>query len=92
MENTVKEMKNTLEEVGSRITEVEEWICDLQDRMVEASAAEQNKGKHHFITEAFPDLCRIYLNLPSFVSSLNLTKTKRTWLEEALLFQAKCSA
>lgn len=45
MENTVKEMKSALEEIGSRIIEVEEWICDLQDRMVEASAAEQNKQK-----------------------------------------------
>ena len=45
MENTVKEMKNTLEEILSRITEAGKWICDLQDIMVEISAAEQNKEK-----------------------------------------------
>ena len=43
MNNTISEMKTTLE--GSRITEGEEWISDLEDRMVEFTAAEQNKGK-----------------------------------------------
>ena len=38
-------MKNTLEGVNSRITEAEERISDLEDRMVEFTAAEQNKEK-----------------------------------------------
>ena len=38
-------MKNTLEGINSIITEAEEWISDLEDRMVELSAAEQNKDK-----------------------------------------------
>ena len=38
-------MKTTLEGINSRITEAEEWISDLQDRMVEFTAAEQNKEK-----------------------------------------------
>ena len=38
-------MKNTLEGISSRITEEEEWISDLEDRMVEFTAAEQNKEK-----------------------------------------------
>ena len=38
-------MKNTLEGINSRITEGEEWISDLEDRMVEFTAAEQNKEK-----------------------------------------------
>ena len=38
-------MKNTLEGVKSRITEIEEWICELEDRMVEITCIEQNKGK-----------------------------------------------
>ena len=38
-------MKNTLEEINSRITEAEERISDLEDRMVEFTAAEQNKEK-----------------------------------------------
>ena len=38
-------MKNTLEGINSRITEAEERISDLEDRMVEFTAAEQNKEK-----------------------------------------------
>ena len=38
-------MKNTLEGMNSRITEAEEWISDLEDRIVEFTAAEQNKEK-----------------------------------------------
>ena len=45
MNNTIIEMKNTLEGIHSRMTEAEEWISDLEDRMVEFTAAEQNKEK-----------------------------------------------
>ena len=45
MNNTKTKMKNTLEGVNSRITEAEERISDLEDRMVEFTAAEQNKEK-----------------------------------------------
>ena len=45
MNNTITEMKNTLEGINSRITEAEEWISDLEDRMVEFTAAELNKEK-----------------------------------------------
>ena len=45
MNNTVTEMKNTLEGVNSRISEAEEQISDLEDRMVEFTAMEQNKEK-----------------------------------------------
>ena len=45
MNNTITEMKNTLEGINSRITEAEEWISDLENRMVEFTAAEQNKEK-----------------------------------------------
>ena len=45
MENTITEMKTTLEGINSRITEAEEHISDLEDRMVEFTAAEQNKEK-----------------------------------------------
>ena len=37
--------KTALEGINSRITEAEEWISDLEDRMVEFTAAEQNKEK-----------------------------------------------
>ena len=37
--------KNTLEGIYSRITDAEEWIDDMEDRMVEITAAEQNIEK-----------------------------------------------
>ena len=37
------EMKNILEGINSVITEAEEWISDLENRMVEFTAAEENK-------------------------------------------------
>ena len=45
MKNTIAEMKNTLEGINSGISEAEEWISDPEDRMVEITAAEQNKQK-----------------------------------------------
>ena len=45
MNNTITEMKNTLEGINSRITEAEEQISDLEDRRVEFTAVEQNKQK-----------------------------------------------
>ena len=47
MNNTITEMKTTLEGINSIITEAEERISDLEDRMVEFTAAEQNKEKNH---------------------------------------------
>ena len=43
MNNTITEMKNTLEGINSKITEAEEWISDLEERMVEIAASEQRK-------------------------------------------------
>ena len=45
MNNTITEMKNTREGINSRKTEAEERISDLEDRMVEFTAAKQNKEK-----------------------------------------------
>ena len=45
MKNTITEMKNILEGINSRITEAEEWISDLEYRMVEFTTTEQNKEK-----------------------------------------------
>ena len=47
MNNTINEMKNILEGINSRITEGEERISDLEDRMVEFTAAAQNKEKEN---------------------------------------------
>ena len=51
MNNTITKIKNTLEGTNSRITETEEWISELEDRMVEITAEEQNKGKGMKIIE-----------------------------------------
>ena len=42
--NTVTEIKNTLKGTNNRITEAEQ-LSELEDRMVEITALEQNKGK-----------------------------------------------
>ena len=39
-------MNNTLEGINSRITESEEWINDLEDRMMEITAIEQQRKKN----------------------------------------------
>ena len=45
MNNTITEMKTTLEGINSRITEAEEQISDVEDRMVEFTATEQIREK-----------------------------------------------
>ena len=45
VKNKQTEMNNTLEGIHSRTTESEERINDLEDRMVEITAAEQNIEK-----------------------------------------------
>ena len=40
MNNTTYEIKNSLEGISSRITEAEEWISDLEDKIVEITTAE----------------------------------------------------
>ena len=45
LKNKQIEMNNTLEGIHSRITEAEQWINDLEDIMVEITAAEQNIEK-----------------------------------------------
>ena len=42
MDNTINEIKNSLEGIN-RITEAEEWISDVEDKIVEITTAEQNK-------------------------------------------------
>ena len=45
LKNKQTEMNNILEGINSRITETEEQINDLEDRMVEIVAIEQNIEK-----------------------------------------------
>ena len=43
--NTITEIKNTWEGINSRISEAEERINELEDKMVEITSEEQNKVK-----------------------------------------------
>ena len=43
--NTLNEIKNSLEGINSRITEAEERISDLEDKIVEITTTEHNKEK-----------------------------------------------
>ena len=45
MNNTITEIKNILQGINNRITEAEEWINELEDKMMEITAREQNKEK-----------------------------------------------
>ena len=50
--------KNSLEGINSRITDAEEWISDLEDKIVEITTAEQNKEKRmKRIEDSLRDLC-----------------------------------
>ena len=43
MNNTINEIKNSLEGINRRLTEAEERISDLEDKIVEITTAEKNK-------------------------------------------------
>ena len=45
LKNKQTEMKNSLKGINSRITKAEEWISDLEDRMVKITATKQNIEK-----------------------------------------------
>ena len=42
---TITEIKNTLEGINSRISKAEEWISELEEKMVGITSEEQNKVK-----------------------------------------------
>ena len=51
MNNTINELKNTLEGINSRITEAEEQRSDLEEKIVEIMTTEKNKKKGKERTE-----------------------------------------
>ena len=57
MNNTINEIKNSLEGINSRITEAIVQISDLEDKIVEITTTEQNKEKRmKRIEDSFRDL------------------------------------
>ena len=49
--NRITEIKNTLEGINGRISQPEEWIIELENKMVKITANEQNKVKRMKRTE-----------------------------------------
>ena len=45
MQNTITEIKNSLEAANSGIQDAEEWISEVEDRWVEIMDAEQKREK-----------------------------------------------
>ena len=45
MNNTINEIRNTLEATNSRITEADDRISELEDRMVEINESQREKEK-----------------------------------------------
>lgn len=48
MNNTIIKIKNTLEGINSRFNDIEEWISEMEDKVVEIIQAEQKKRKRSF--------------------------------------------
>ena len=48
MQNTITEIKNSLEAANIRIQEAEEWISEVEDRLVEITDAEPEKRKKNW--------------------------------------------
>ena len=66
MNNTINEIKNSLEGINSRITEEEEWIRDQEDKIVEITTAEQNKEKRMKRIGTFSETSGTTLKAPTF--------------------------
>ena len=64
--NTIIENKNTLEGVNTRITEAEERISELEDKMVAITAKEQNKEKGIRELRTVSETFGTTLNAPTF--------------------------
>lgn len=47
----INEMKNTLEEINSRLNDIEEWISDLEVRVVEITEAKKKKKSEHSLRD-----------------------------------------
>ena len=73
MKHTITEMKNTLQGISNRIPEAEEQISDLEDKMVEITAKEQNKEKRMKIIED---------NLRDLWDNTKCTNIRTVWVPE----------
>ena len=66
MNNTINEIKTPLEGINSSITKAEDRISDLEDKIVEITTAEQNKGKRIKELRTGSETTGTTLNTPTF--------------------------
>ena len=66
MNNAINEIKYTLEATNSRITEAEDWISELEDRMVEINESERKNELSEMKT--ISETSGTMLNTPTFES------------------------
>ena len=66
MNNTINESKNSLERINSRIAEAEEWISDLEDKIVEITTTEQKKEKRMKELRTVSETSGTTLNTPTY--------------------------
>ena len=66
MNNSINEIKNTLEGTNNRITEAEDRISEVEDRMVEVNEAERKKEIKEMRTTS--ETSGTMLNAPTFES------------------------
>ena len=67
MNNTINEINNSLEGINNRKTEAEQYISDLEDKIVEIITTEQNKEKKkskELMTVS--ETSRTTINMPTF--------------------------
>ena len=83
--NKQSEMNNTLEGIHSRITEAEAQINDLEDRMVEITASEQNIEKRMKNNEDnFRDLLNSIKRMNIHIVGITEAEEREKWPERIL--------
>ena len=83
MNNKINEIKNSLEGINSRITEAEERISDLEDKIVEITTAEQNKEKRmKRIVDSLRDLWDNIKHTNIWIIGVPEEEEKKKWSEK----------
>ena len=85
MNNAINEIKNTLEATNSRITEAENKISELEDRMVEINQSERKKEKHEDNLRDLQDSVKCPNSQIIGVSEEDKTKDHGKILEEIIV-------
>ena len=84
MNNTITPVKNTVEGIKRGITEAEEWISEMENRMVEITVTEQNKEKRMKKMRTVSETSGTTLNAPTFKLKGSQKKRKRKGLRKYL--------